>query len=190
MTTDWLDAHLPELLPRAGPRAAAPARARSSTASRSTAPLSGSSCVVVAARWATPVAAGAAVLVLEAMKMEHEVAAPAGGVVARLAAAVGDAVAEGAVLAVVEPGEDAAPRPGRRREPDLDAIRPDLARAARAAPAAAATTPGPTRSAARHATGQRTARENVDDLCDPGTFVEYGALAHRRAAQPPRRWRS
>lgn len=38
--------------------------------------------------------------------------------------------------------------------------------------------------ARRHERGQRTARENLDDLCDPGTLVEYGALAvaaqHRR----------
>ncbi len=39
--------------------------------------------------------------------------------------------------------------------------------------------------AARHAAGRRTARENVDDLCDDGTFVEYGALAI--AAQRARR---
>jgi acetyl-CoA carboxylase carboxyltransferase component len=31
--------------------------------------------------------------------------------------------------------------------------------------------------AKRRKTGQRTARENVDDLVDPGTFVEYGQLA-------------
>ncbi|MFX5324499.1 carboxyl transferase domain-containing protein, partial [Acinetobacter baumannii] len=30
-----------------------------------------------------------------------------------------------------------------------------------------------------------TARENIDDLCDPGSFVEYGALAI--AAQRQRR---
>jgi acetyl-CoA carboxylase carboxyltransferase component len=29
----------------------------------------------------------------------------------------------------------------------------------------------------RRATGQRTARENIADLVDPGSFVEYGALA-------------
>ena len=29
----------------------------------------------------------------------------------------------------------------------------------------------------RHATGARTARENVADLVDPGSFVEYGRLA-------------
>ncbi|HEY8526391.1 MAG TPA: carboxyl transferase domain-containing protein [Acidimicrobiales bacterium] len=39
--------------------------------------------------------------------------------------------------------------------------------------------------ARRHRTGQRTARENVDDLCDPGSFVEYGPLTI--AAQRRRR---
>ncbi len=37
----------------------------------------------------------------------------------------------------------------------------------------------------RHAAGGRTARENVDDLVDPGSFVEYGGLAI--AAQRARR---
>ena len=39
--------------------------------------------------------------------------------------------------------------------------------------------------AARHAKGYRTARENLEDLCDPGSFVEYGQLAV--AAQRQRR---
>ena len=39
--------------------------------------------------------------------------------------------------------------------------------------------------ARRRATGQRTARENVEDLCDAGTFVEYGPLVI--AAQRRRR---
>lgn len=39
--------------------------------------------------------------------------------------------------------------------------------------------------AKRHAKGYRTARENLEDLCDPGSFVEYGALAV--AAQRGRR---
>ena len=33
------------------------------------------------------------------------------------------------------------------------------------------------RRAPPRAPASRTARENVDDLCDPGTFVEYGSLA-------------
>ena len=39
--------------------------------------------------------------------------------------------------------------------------------------------------AKRHALGLRTARENIADLCDAGSFVEYGALAF--AAQQSRR---
>jgi len=39
--------------------------------------------------------------------------------------------------------------------------------------------------ARRHAQGQRTARENIADLCDEGSFIEYGALAV--AAQRSRR---
>jgi acetyl-CoA carboxylase carboxyltransferase component len=39
--------------------------------------------------------------------------------------------------------------------------------------------------AKRRALGKRSARENVADLCDPGSFVEYGALAI--AAQRSRR---
>ena len=39
--------------------------------------------------------------------------------------------------------------------------------------------------ARRRQTGQRTARENIEDLCDPGTFVEFGPLVV--AAQRRRR---
>ena len=39
--------------------------------------------------------------------------------------------------------------------------------------------------AKRHALGLRTARENISQLCDAGTFMEYGALAY--AAQRSRR---
>src|SRR6185295_13637746 len=39
--------------------------------------------------------------------------------------------------------------------------------------------------ARRHAAGGRTARENIADLVDPGSFVEYGGLAI--AAQRARR---
>jgi hypothetical protein len=67
---------------------------------------------------------------------------------------------------------------------DLDRVRPDLGEvldrhAVGLDPAR------PDMVARRRATGQRTARENVDDLCDPGTFVEYGPLVI--AAQRRRR---
>src|SRR5260370_30425682 len=45
--------------------------------------------------------------------------------------------------------------------------------------------PRPDAVARRRKTGQRTARENIQDLCDPGTFVEYGPIVI--AAQRRRR---
>ena len=50
-----------------------------------------------------PVAKGAPVLVLEAMKMEVVLAAPHDGIVEALHVGVGDAVKSGAVVAVVRP---------------------------------------------------------------------------------------
>ncbi len=51
------------------------------------------------------VAAGDILIVLEAMKMEHELTAPAAGVLSELRVAEGDQVEAGAPLAVIEPGE-------------------------------------------------------------------------------------
>jgi propionyl-CoA carboxylase alpha chain len=49
------------------------------------------------------VTAGQTLVVLEAMKMEHHMAAPADGVVAEVRVATGDQVANGALLLVFEP---------------------------------------------------------------------------------------
>jgi len=57
--------------------------------------------VALLARPGEAVARGQPLLVLEAMKMEHTIAAPADGVVAELFYAVGDQVAEGAELATL-----------------------------------------------------------------------------------------
>ncbi|MGE0387828.1 MAG: carboxyl transferase domain-containing protein [Gammaproteobacteria bacterium] len=121
------------------------------------------------------VAAGQALLVMEAMKMEHEVAAPVAGTVTRIDVGAGDAVIEGHGLLWLAPGEAAGDAAASGVEEDPDAIRPDLAevleRHARTLDAAR-----PEAVARRRRTGQRTARENIEDLCDPGSFVEYGPL--------------
>gem|GEM_PF-3614730 len=76
------------------------------------------------------VQAGAAVVVLEAMKMEHEILAEVGGVVSRVEVAVGDAVQEGDLLLVLAPGDTTTQdtpdgvSPGAR---DPNAVRADLA---------------------------------------------------------------
>jgi propionyl-CoA carboxylase alpha chain len=56
-----------------------------------------------------PVAAGQPLLWLEAMKMEHVIAAPAAGIVAELPVAAGQQVQVGSVLAVVKPEEPQKP---------------------------------------------------------------------------------
>ena len=52
------------------------------------------------------VAPGQPLLWLEAMKMEHVIAAPAAGIVAELPVAAGQQVEVGSVLAVVKPEEE------------------------------------------------------------------------------------
>jgi acetyl/propionyl-CoA carboxylase alpha subunit/acetyl-CoA carboxylase carboxyltransferase component len=119
---------------------------------------------------------GQPLLVLNAMKMEHVIRAEVSGVVRRVLAVAGDTVPEDAPLLVIEEqAVDGSAHDGEET-PDLERLRPDLAEVERRR----ALTTDAARSdavAARHARGQRTARENIADLCDPGTFVEYGQLA-------------
>ncbi|XRQ14912.1 carboxyl transferase domain-containing protein [Actinomadura welshii] len=124
------------------------------------------------------------VLVLEAMKMEHVIRAGETGLVRGIAAAPGDTVAEGDPLLFVEPADVDAGHVHEDAEPDLDEIRADLAETLRRHEAGLDAA-RPEAVAKRHARGHRTARENIEDLCDAGTFVEYGALAI--AAQRRRR---
>ncbi|MCW5891206.1 MAG: ATP-grasp domain-containing protein [bacterium] len=147
------------------------------------APLQGT-VVTVDVAVGDAVAAGHALLVMEAMKMEHVVAAPAGGVVRRLGAAAGDTVRERHPLVVLAARDVAVAAGAVAVTVDLDHVRPDLAEV-HARHAVGLDAARPEAVARRHAKGQRTARENVDDLCDPGSFVEYGALA--LAAQRRRR---
>ncbi len=130
------------------------------------------------------VVAGQPLIVLEAMKMEHEVVAEVDGTVRSVEVAVGDTVEPGQRLAVLEPARREAPaRPEtdaattENTRDDLDAVRArheqtlDHAR--------------PDAVAKRHEQGRRTARENLADLIDPNSFVEYGPLIF--AAQEQRR---
>jgi acetyl/propionyl-CoA carboxylase alpha subunit/acetyl-CoA carboxylase carboxyltransferase component len=132
--------------------------------------------VAVDVREGDVVHAGQQLLVMEAMKMEHVIAAPIGGRVLRIAVGVGDAVLEGHPLVVLEASAEAAAVATEDGAVDLDRIRPDLGEA-RARHAVGLDAARPDAVARRRKTAQRTARENVDDLCDPGSFVEYGALA-------------
>jgi acetyl-CoA carboxylase carboxyltransferase component len=153
-------------------------------------PFSGT-VVALMAEPGQAVTAGTPLVVLEAMKMEHEVTAESEGVLSALEVAVGDTVSEGQRLAALAAGGvteaagaaasdvgelgDSAGEPEHRE--DLDAV---LDRHALTQDAAR-----PDAIARRHERGGRTARENLEDLLDPGTFVEYGPLVF--AAQETRR---
>ena len=130
------------------------------------------------------VRAGRSVVILESMKMEHEVPSASTGTVRQVAVAPGDTVAAGDQLILVEDGAvdqadavavDAADP--RRVRADLDEVQRRQALVLDEA--------RPEAVARRRSRGHRTARENLGDLCDPGTFAEYGSLAI--AAQRDRR---
>ena len=126
---------------------------------------------------------GQPVIVLEAMKLEHVLEAPESGIVRELAVAVGDLVAEDQPLAYMEPAAVAGARVVEEvRDPNQ--IRPDLAEVVERH-ALGLDARRPEAVERRRKTGQRTARENVADLVDPGTFAEYGPLVI--AAQRRRR---
>ncbi|HWA88693.1 MAG TPA: carboxyl transferase domain-containing protein [Rhizomicrobium sp.] len=129
------------------------------------------------------VAKGAQVAVLEAMKMEHVVTAAQSGRVQAIAAKPGDVLFEGGALMFLVP-EDVAHEEAAQAFADPDTIRADLAEA-NARHAFGYDENRPEAVARRRKTNQRTARENLADLVDPGSFIEYGALAF--AAQKRRR---
>jgi acetyl-CoA carboxylase carboxyltransferase component len=130
---------------------------------------------------------GQVLLVLEAMKMEHELRADADARVLACLAVEGELVSPGQPLLRLDmsdasgrrqpqearsvTGPGAGPRGDLRRLQARWALTEDAAR--------------PEAMARRHAAGMRSARENIADLCDDGSFIEYGALAV--AAQSRRR---
>jgi acetyl-CoA carboxylase carboxyltransferase component len=124
---------------------------------------------------------GQPVAVLEAMKMEQDVVSPVAGRVVSVVSAVGTSVAPGDVVVRLAVG----PHDGEAYVDVADAERRDLTDVLRrhhmVTDAAR-----PDAVARRHAKGRRTARENVADLCEPGSFREYGALviAAQRSRRP------
>jgi acetyl-CoA carboxylase carboxyltransferase component len=127
---------------------------------------------------------GQSLLILESMKMEHELVATHSGTVRRVAVGPGDAVAANAVLLEIEEGEVSAPEESVAEAHSPAAVRPELAEL-RARVAHTLDAGRPEATGRRHAGGRRTARENIENLCDPGSFEEYGALVV--AAQRARR---
>lgn len=130
------------------------------------------------------VPAGGSLVVLEAMKMQHELTVPLAVVTVRNLVRAGQVVSAGDPLLVVTETGTADDGEKDSTTIDLDRTRADLEeiRQRHLMTRDEARTAAVTR---RHQQNRRTARENIDDLVDPGSFVEYGALA--LAAQRSRR---
>ena len=130
------------------------------------------------------VAVDSEVLILESMKMEHPIEAGVEGTVTAVAVSQGDTVAVGDVVVVVAPGHVPTDRPPAGVTPNEPGERADLARY-RERRRLTTDDARPDAVERRAVKGQRTARANIADLVDDGSFVEYGSFAV--AAQRRRR---
>ena len=185
LDTQLIERLLPSLsLDEPGP-AAPQAQGTASDGLIIAAPLQGT-IIDVSVRAGDEVAAGTQLLVMEAMKMEHVVVAPTAGVIASVTTQVGDTTFEGHELMVLTPGVVAESDQSDVAEAvDPDHIRADLAESIdRHEIGLDQRRPEATEK--RRRLGRRTARENLADLVDEGSFLEYGALA----IAPQRRRRS
>lgn len=118
---------------------------------------------------------GTPLIVVEAMKSELVIAAQVAGIVREIAVATGDVLQSDDPVLFIEPAEVASELEAEGRDYDPDEIRADLSellqRKRELSDAGREDA-----VARRRATSSRTARENIADLCDPGSFTEYGSL--------------
>ena len=139
------------------------------------------------------VANGQVIAIVEAMKMEHEICTPNSGQVLQCFVKKGDLIrADEPLFEVAAQDQEvesipttAASAALKRSEDTNTAIpRPELV-AMQSRIAMTLDQARPQAVQKRHALTLRTARENLMDLCDPDSFVEFGALTF--AAQEQRR---
>lgn len=122
------------------------------------------------------VGAGAAVAVIEAMKMEHVLQAPASFQVEALLVSAGDVIDAGAVLAygrAVHVEEHTGPTASGVAVENWE---PEVAEIARRHQCALEMG-GPEKVARQHADGKLDARARIEQIADAGSFAEIGALA-------------
>ncbi len=189
--TSFVDEHAKELAPAAAPKAAGASPATGDAAL----PPGGFALVApmqamvarVLVREGDAVNAGAALVQLEAMKMEHVLRANRAGVVSRVLARAGEMVDEDTALLHLAPGDGRASDPAAGTRPDLatatsgasrggDDWSPELRQVERRL-AMAETLGGADKIARQHESGRLTVRERIKELVDPGSFGEIGRLA-------------
>ena len=118
---------------------------------------------------------GQQVAVIEAMKMEHVIAADRDGIVRRITMAAGDVVRESYPIVFVEEAEVSGEGASAAEEIDPDHIRDDQ-RQLYERHALVLDENRPEAVEKRYGRGYRMPRENIDQLMDPGSFKEYWPL--------------
>ncbi len=121
------------------------------------------------------VAQGQRVAILESMKMEHEISTSISGTVEKLVVEVGETVLEGQELISLVPKDISQTGKEAETELDLDHIRDDLAEVQERHDIGLDDR-RPDAVAKRRDRQQRTARENIADLINMESYIEYGPL--------------
>jgi acetyl/propionyl-CoA carboxylase alpha subunit/acetyl-CoA carboxylase carboxyltransferase component len=125
---------------------------------------------------------GQRVAVVEAMKMEHEITAPHSGIIRGITMAPGDVIREGFPIVFLRQANVEGGTIATTTEQDPDHIRSDL-RENYDRHALTLDENRPQAVARRRKLGYRTARENISQLVDPGSFKEYWPLIVARQHQ-------
>lgn len=184
--TDYINAHLPNLLAhrRPGNRPAAPESSTGKASREQTIPEG--ACAVTAAMSGVVVhfdvapgdivRAGTTIAVVESMKMEHPVRAAQSMRLDAIVAAAGEAVDEGGLLAYGVPAEHLGTSAEVvAKEQDDEDWATEVAEIARRRELATAMG-GPVKIERQRSAGKRTARDRVAAISDPDSFAEIGAL--------------
>ena len=119
---------------------------------------------------------GQQLLVMEAMKMEHMVTSNISGIIRGITINEGDTIRENYPLFHIEESDVSVSSKDLNQELDPDYIRSDL-QELNERRSHIFDENRPSAVDRRRSKGQRTARENIADLCDPDSFVEFGSLA-------------
>jgi acetyl-CoA carboxylase carboxyltransferase component/biotin carboxyl carrier protein len=155
-------------------------------------PMQGTVTEITTRKVGAFVGRGEQIAVIEAMKMQHEVVTQYSGTVQAVLVRVGDGLSEGQALVLIERSSEnethainnVSTSDDGLTEGYLNNPRPDLEEVIQRH-AVGLDSHRADAVAKRHKLGKKTARENIANLVDEGSFVEYGALAI--AAQKRRR---
>ena len=150
----------------------------STTVTDITAPLA-SAVISLQVTAGDQVQAGDVIAIVESMKMQTSIEAPASGTIASINARIGDTVQQDHVICTLQvTGDTPAESASEQTITPAATVQTDNPLSQLQTRIEATSDANRTEAVnKRHQKGYRTARENLADLCDPDSFIEYGQLA-------------